>query len=210
MAKTFPLNVNVERRLIVAMTSVLARYTVDEAGDAFLCDNEHWSLAGDILDMLIPRIPEEGLTPLLTSRCFSKAPDQFRLSADPLAEPFSLSAVTGPDVWRTPASAGGRNDFHSPIYATPIALNSFKSVKVAISGDFKTTDIAGNKGLEKLPGIWTKAGIELVDDQFFASVTAGRPYSDWSLVKLDQNRATFKMEKSKGSLWIYVAGSNVK
>ncbi|KPA37040.1 hypothetical protein FLAG1_10167 [Fusarium langsethiae] len=163
------------------MTSVLARYTVDEAGDAFLCDNEHWSLAGDILDMLIPRIPEEG-----------------------------LSAVTGPDVWRTPASAGGRNDFHSPIYATPIALNSFKSVKVAISGDFKTTDIAGNKGLEKLPSIWTKAGIELVDDQFFASVTAGRPYSDWSLVKLDQNRATFKMEKSKGSLWIYVAGSNVK
>ncbi|KAM0315043.1 hypothetical protein ACHAPQ_011668 [Fusarium lateritium] len=153
---------------------------------------------------------------------FSGVPDQPDLPADPSSKPFTLAAVAGPDVWRTPTCAGGRDDFNGPIYATSLTLNSFKSAKVTISGDFKTAysqgglilfmpdcpaaDIAGKKTLNKSPDTWIKAGIERVDGQLFASVAAGKPYSDWSLVKLDQGRATFEMEKSKGSLWIYVTG----
>lgn len=155
---------------------------------------------------------------------FSGVPDQPALPVNPFSEPFSLAAVAGPDVWRTPACAGGRDEFNGPIYATPLALGSFKNAKVTISGDFDTpysqgglilfmpdspiTNVAGRKSLEQSPDTWIKAGIERVDGQLFASVAAGKPYSDWSLVKLNQNCATFEMEKSKGSLWIYVTGSD--
>ncbi|KAM0226987.1 hypothetical protein ACHAP5_012276, partial [Fusarium lateritium] len=74
--------------------------------------------------------------------------------------------------------------------------------------DCPAADIAGKKTLNKSPGTWNKGGIKRVGGQFFASVAAGKPYSDWSLVELNQTRASFEMEKSKGSLWIYVTGSD--
>lgn len=62
--------------------------------------------------------------------------------------------------------------------------------------------------LEESPRTWIKAGIENVDGEFFASVAAAKPYSDWSLVRLGGSCATFEMEKVKGSLWIYVTGKD--
>ncbi|CAG1994719.1 unnamed protein product [Fusarium graminearum] len=157
---------------------------------------------------------------------FSGTSEQPRLPQDPSAEPFELKAVAGPDIWRTPSSAGGRDDFNGPIYATPLSLDSFKRAQVTISANFQapysqgglilfmpesdpTVDADGQSSrLHESPSTWIKAGIELVDDQLFASVAAGKPYSDWSLTRLGENTATFEMEKKNGSLWIYVVGSD--
>ena len=158
-------------------------------------------------------------------KLFSGVAQQSHLPADPSSEPFELHATPGPDIWRTPACAGGRDDFNGPIYATPLSLNSFKSAKVTVSADFvasysqgglilflpdsdPTTDAAGNTSLSSSPGTWVKAGIEHVDDELFASVAAGKPYSDWSLTRVGESTATFEMEKRNGSLWIYVTGSD--
>ncbi|EWY82890.1 hypothetical protein FOYG_14975 [Fusarium oxysporum NRRL 32931] len=158
---------------------------------------------------------------------FSGVPSQPSLPENPLSESFELVALPGPDIWRTPSCAGGRDDFNGPIYATPIPLNSFKSAKVTISSDFPgnysqgglilfmpesipTTQTDSQLRLEESPRTWIKAGIEKVDGEFFASVAAAKPYSDWSLVKLSESSATFEMEKAKGSLWIYVTGQDGK
>ncbi|KAF5536686.1 hypothetical protein FNAPI_11678 [Fusarium napiforme] len=134
-------------------------------------------------------------------------------------KPFELVAISGPDIWRTPSCAGGRDDFTGPIYATPLPLSSFKSARVTISSDFTGNYSQGGlilfmpetipitqTGLTESPRTWIKAGIEKVDGEFFASVAAAKPYSDWSLVRLEDSCATFEMEKVKGSLWIYVTG----
>ncbi|KAF4443175.1 hypothetical protein F53441_11484 [Fusarium austroafricanum] len=156
---------------------------------------------------------------------FSGVSGQSRLPDDPSAEPFELHAKPGPDVWRTPSCAGGRDQFDGPIYATPMPLNSFKSAKVTLSSDFPAaysqgglilfmpesipiTKTDSQTNLQESPGTWIKAGIENIDGVMFASVAAAKPYSDWSLVKLNESTATFEMEKSKGSLWIYVTGSD--
>jgi regulation of enolase protein 1 (concanavalin A-like superfamily) len=155
----------------------------------------------------------------MTFTLFSGTPGQSPLPANPQSEPFELVAIPGPDIWRTPSCAGGRDDFTGPTYATPLPLASFKSAKVTISSDFpgnysqgglilfmpETIPITQN-GLEESPRIWIKAGIEKVDGEIFASVAAAKPYSDWSLVRLEDSWATFEMEKVKGSLWIYVTG----
>ena len=158
-------------------------------------------------------------------KLFSSVAYQSLLPVDPSSECFDLHAVPGPDIWRTPACAGGRDDFNGPIYATPLHLNSFKSAKVTISADFVASylqgglilffpdsdpspDAAGKIHLSSSPGTWIKAGIEHVDGELFASVAAGKPYSDWSLTKLGESTATFEMEKINGSLWIYVTGSD--
>ncbi|KAF4435275.1 hypothetical protein FACUT_7304 [Fusarium acutatum] len=149
----------------------------------------------------------------------SGVPSQSPLPENPQSEPFELVALPGPDIWRTPSCAGGRDDFNGPIYATPIPLTSFKSAKVTISSDFPGNYSQGGLilfmpetdsqlRLEESPRTWIKAGIEKVDGEFFASVAAARPYSDWSLVKLEESCATFEMEKVKGSLWIYFTGKN--
>ncbi|KAI1055518.1 hypothetical protein LB506_011438 [Fusarium annulatum] len=150
---------------------------------------------------------------------FSGVPSQPPLPENPQAEPFELIALPGPDIWRTPSCAGGRDDFNGPIYATPIPLASFKSAKVTISSDFPGNYSQGGLilfmpetesqlRLEESPRTWIKAGIEKVDGEFFASVAAAKPYSDWSLVRLGESCATFEMEKAKGSLWIYVTGQD--
>ncbi|CVL03739.1 uncharacterized protein FPRN_11900 [Fusarium proliferatum] len=150
---------------------------------------------------------------------FSGVPSQPPLPENPQAEPFELIALPGPDIWRTPSCAGGRDDFNGPIYATPIPLSSFKSAKVTISSDFPGNYSQGGLilfmpetesqlRLEESPRTWIKAGIEKVDGEFFASVAAAKPYSDWSLVRLGESCATFEMEKAKGSLWIYVTGQD--
>lgn len=150
---------------------------------------------------------------------FSGVPSQLPLPENPQAEPFELIALPGPDIWRTPSCAGGRDDFNGPIYATPIPLASFKSAKVTISSDFPGNYSQGGLilfmpetesqlRLEESPRTWIKAGIEKVDGEFFASVAAAKPYSDWSLVRLGESCATFEMEKAKGSLWIYVTGQD--
>lgn len=156
-------------------------------------------------------------------KLFSGVAQQSSLPADPFSKPFELHAVPGPDIWRTPACAGGRDDFNGPIYATPLSLSSFKSIKATVSADFVASysqgglilflpdsdpkpDAAGNIRLSSSPGTWIKAGIEHVEDELFASVAAGKPYSDWSLTKLGESTATFEMEKINGSLWIYVTG----
>jgi regulation of enolase protein 1 (concanavalin A-like superfamily) len=71
-----------------------------------------------------------------------------------------------------------------------------------------TPDAQGQIRLSSSPGTWIKAGIEHVDNELFASVAAGKPYSDWSLTRLGENTATFEMEKTNGSLWIYVTASD--
>ncbi|KAG4282015.1 hypothetical protein FPRO06_10918 [Fusarium proliferatum] len=150
---------------------------------------------------------------------FSGVPSQPPLPENPQAEPFELIALPGPDIWRTPSCAGGRDDFNGPIYATPIPLASCKSAKVTISSDFPGNYSQGGLilfmpetesqlRLEESPRTWIKAGIEKVDGEFFASVAAAKPYSDWSLVRLGESCATFEMEKAKGSLWIYVTGQD--
>ncbi|GKU08753.1 unnamed protein product, partial [Fusarium langsethiae] len=143
-------------------------------------------------------------------------------------ESFELKAVAGPDIWRTPSCAGGRDDFNGPIYATPLAIDSFKKIKVTVSANFQapysqgglimfmpesdpTFDVDGRPSrLRTSPSTWIKAGIELVDDQLYAAVAAGKPYSDWSLTRLGEGTATFEMEKINGSLWVYVVGSDGK
>ncbi|KAF5724606.1 hypothetical protein FMUND_649 [Fusarium mundagurra] len=150
---------------------------------------------------------------------FSGVPSQSPLPENPASEPFELIALPGPDIWRTPSCAGGRDEFNGPIYATPLPLSSFKSAKVTISSDLPGNYSQGGlilfmpenipitqTGLEESPRTWIKAGIEKVDGEFFASVAAAKPYSDWSLVRLGENCAIFEMEKVKGSLWIYVTG----
>ncbi|KAF5680187.1 hypothetical protein FCIRC_5897 [Fusarium circinatum] len=156
---------------------------------------------------------------------FSGVSNQPSLPENPQSEPFELIALPGPDIWRTPSCAGGRDDFNGPIYATPLPLSSFKSAKVTISSEFPgnysqgglilfmaenipLTQTDSQLRLEKSPRTWIKAGIENVDGEFFASVAAAKPYSDWSLVRLGESCATFEMEKVKGSLWIYVTGSD--
>ncbi|KAF5627693.1 hypothetical protein F25303_10703 [Fusarium sp. NRRL 25303] len=156
---------------------------------------------------------------------FSGVPSQPPLPENPQSEPFELIALPGPDIWRTPSCAGGRDDFNGPIYATPIPLASFKSAKVTISSDFPgnysqgglilfmpetipITQADSQLRLEESPRTWIKAGIEKVDGEFFASVAAAKPYSDWSLVRLGESHATFELEKVKGSLWIYVTGQD--
>ncbi|CEI39840.1 hypothetical protein FVEN_g2118 [Fusarium venenatum] len=157
---------------------------------------------------------------------FSGVSEQPRLPHDPSTESFELRAVAGPDIWRTPSCAGGRDDFNGPIYATPLALNSFKKAKVTVSANFHapysqgglilfmpesdpTVDTDGQSSrLHVSPSTWIKAGIELVDDQHFASVAAGKPYSDWSLTRLGESTATFELKKTNGSLWVYVTGSD--
>ncbi|OBS18922.1 hypothetical protein FPOA_10647 [Fusarium poae] len=157
---------------------------------------------------------------------FSGVSGQPRLPHEPSTESFELRAVAGPDIWQTPACAGGRDDFNGPIYATPLVLDSFKKAKVTISANFQapysqgglilfmpeadpTVDIDEQSShLRASPTTWIKAGIELVDGQLFASVAAGKPYSDWSLTRLGESTATFELEQTNGSLWVYVTGSD--
>ncbi|KAF5606410.1 uncharacterized protein FSUBG_6017 [Fusarium subglutinans] len=132
---------------------------------------------------------------------FSGVSNQLSLPENPQLEPFEVIALPGPDIWRTPSCAGGRDDFNGPIYATPLPLSSFKSAKVTISSDFPgnysqgglilfmpenipLTQTDSQLRLEESPRTWIKAGIEKVDGEFFASVATAKPYSDWSLVRL--------------------------
>ncbi|KAL4723049.1 hypothetical protein ACLX1H_010290 [Fusarium chlamydosporum] len=157
-------------------------------------------------------------------KLFSGVAHQTPLPPDPFSEAFELHAVPGPDIWRTPTCAGGRNDFNGPIYATSLSLNSFKGARVTVSADFSasysqgglilfaphsdpTLDVAEQIHLSSSPETWIKAGIEHVENELFASVAAGQPYSDWSLTRLGEDTATLEMEKVNGSLWIYVTDS---
>ncbi|KAF5648558.1 hypothetical protein F52700_874 [Fusarium sp. NRRL 52700] len=175
------------------------------------------SLCTSHLSTVFSELPEIGTKMKFT--LFSGVSNQPPLPENPQSEPFELVALPGPDIWRTPSCAGGRDDFSGPIYATPIPLSSFKSAKVTIASNFPGNYSQGGLilfmpetipitqiGLEESPRTWIKAGIEKVDGEFFASVAAAKPYSDWSLVRLEESCATFEMEKVKGSLWIYVTG----
>ncbi|KAJ0123650.1 hypothetical protein J7T55_012116 [Diaporthe amygdali] len=152
---------------------------------------------------------------------FCGIPEQPVLPKDPSSDSFSLVSPAGSDIWRVPATAGGRDEFSGPIYATPLPLNSFRKASVTVSADFKTPYAQGGLVLllpgtvrrsqnkdqttfESSPQQWIKTGIEYENNAFFASVVAANPYADWSLAPIGVSKATFDMEKKHGALWIFV------
>ncbi|KAF1816459.1 hypothetical protein P152DRAFT_454724 [Eremomyces bilateralis CBS 781.70] len=123
----------------------------------------------------------------------------------PLSEPFTLTALPDTDVWRTPASAGGRDSFDGTILATELPLKSFQRAQVTVSADWKSQ--YAQAGLifydPSSHRPWIKAGIEFKDGATFASVVAANPYSDWSLLPWGEKSVTIEFEKVHGALWVY-------
>ncbi|KAK7026857.1 hypothetical protein VNI00_015399 [Paramarasmius palmivorus] len=144
--------------------------------------------------------------------------DHLPLPQNPLTgEAFTLTAKPRSDIWRTPATAGGRDDFTAPIYATRIPLKSFNRLKVTISADWKSQyaqgglifyypDSTSPKTNSTNPVQWIKTGIEFEDNALFASVVVADPFSDWSLRPWGDSKITLEIERKRNGLWVYISG----
>ncbi|KAK7026856.1 hypothetical protein VNI00_015398 [Paramarasmius palmivorus] len=132
-------------------------------------------------------------------------------------EAFTLTTKSGTDIWRTPPTAGGKDDFTGVVYATKIPLKSFNRLKVTASADWQSRYAQGGLVFyypgttstqinSTYPAQWIKTGIEFEDDAVFASVVATNPFSDWSLRPWGDPKITLEIERKPDGLWIYVSG----
>ncbi|KAI9688297.1 MAG: hypothetical protein M1820_010279 [Bogoriella megaspora] len=133
--------------------------------------------------------------------------------SDPSSASFTLTAKAGVDIWRTPESAGGRDDFAGVILATELKLKSFNRATVKVSADWKSQYAQGglilfsssgnSSSSSPNPPLWIKTGIEFEDKKLFASVVAANPYSDWSLQPWKESTLTVEAIRERNGLWIY-------
>ncbi|KAK7026855.1 hypothetical protein VNI00_015397 [Paramarasmius palmivorus] len=146
------------------------------------------------------------------------APNHPPVPENPLTgEAFNLTARPGTDIWRTPPTAGGRDDFTGVIYATKIPLKSFNRFRVTVSADWKSQYAHGGlvfyypgttspQTNSTDPAQWIKAGMELEDGSLLASMVTANPFADWSLQHWGDPKITVEMERKPDGLWVFISG----
>ncbi|KAH8674761.1 hypothetical protein BGZ60DRAFT_484502 [Tricladium varicosporioides] len=118
---------------------------------------------------------------------------------------YKLSTGAPVDIWRKPPK---HDAFDAPILYQSIPISSFKSVRVSVSGDWKTMYDQGGLILVLPPKKsstqkrWVKTGIEVYKEKLQMSVVATDEWADWSMQPLSPEddaagKTTVIMERMK-------------
>ncbi|KAF2761440.1 hypothetical protein EJ05DRAFT_497991 [Pseudovirgaria hyperparasitica] len=132
----------------------------------------------------------------------------------PFKSEFTITAPPATDIWRP---AFDKDNFTAPFLYTTILTSKFVSMRVCVSGPWKTRyDQGGLVITFPVPGTgplrWVKAGIEFEAGAPNLGVVATDRLSDWSLSPIAdrQNEAEFELERDGMDLWVYVVESGVR
>jgi uncharacterized protein len=122
-----------------------------------------------------------------------------------LSKPFDITCSPKTDVWEKPPST---HSFNAPIIYQTTTVGQFKRARITVTADWKDKYDQGGLALIVNPDSgrqWVKSGIEYENDRPNLSTVATPKWSDWSLLPLSQQKATFEVETAvDGSLWVYL------
>ena len=108
---------------------------------------------------------------------------------------LQLTTPSGTDLWRKPPSVDSTSAPSS--LHPPIPLSSFKSAQVTITAPWVRRYDQGGLVLYLPDRSWVKTGIEFEHGRTNVGTVAtpGNGYSDWSLLPIDGEEATIRVER---------------